>query len=48
MTGQLAENFYDRLLEAIRAERPVKLVYIGREANAINLLSMWENGTLLL
>jgi len=46
MEGKLAGAFFDRLEEAIRAERPIRLVYIGRVTAEIDLPLMWENGSL--
>lgn len=48
MIGKLAGMFYERLEEAIRAERPIRLVYIGRVTGDLDLLLMWENGNLSL
>ena len=48
MKNQLAEKFYDELEDAIREERPLKLVHVGRVTPEEILTEMWEQGSLCL
>jgi hypothetical protein len=46
--SELAEKFFDELEEAIRRERPIRLVYAGNVTSVEDLKCMWENGALCL
>ena len=48
MQQENARDFYDELQEAIRLEKPVKLVHVGRLTDEDTLLRMWEEGSLSL
>jgi len=48
MQQETAGDFYDELEEAIRLEKPVKLVYVGMLTDEDMLLRMWDEGSLSL
>ena len=48
MNSEFAEKFYDELEEAIREERPLRLVHVGMVTPEKTLTEMWEQGSLCL
>jgi len=48
MQQETAGDFYDELEEAIRLERPIKLIYVGMLTDEETLLKMWDEGSLSL
>jgi hypothetical protein len=48
MQQETAADFYDELQEAIRLEKPIKLVHVGMLTDEQTLLKMWDEGSLCL